>query len=226
VIENLLTQEAFQSLVDGEVDRLSFFRSVDGSIAERRPPSKIALFPGSFNPLHAGHREMARLAAKQTGREIWFEISIGNVEKPSLDYREAVSRLKQFEGQNFRQRESSASELHLGVVLTSSPSFAEKLKLFPDSIFIVGADTIARINELRFYQSLEHRTEVFRSFENGKEKLEGGCRFLVFGRWRGEVFELDQEALDPTLRAQCDFVAQNKFEAKVSSTEIRQQEDR
>ncbi len=55
-----------------------------------------AIFPGAFNPLHAGHRRMAEIARKRLGVPVEFEISIENVDKLPLDYLEIARRLEQF----------------------------------------------------------------------------------------------------------------------------------
>ena len=55
-----------------------------------------ALLPGSFNPLHIGHREMMDAAARTIGQRGAFELSVANVDKPPLEKAEIVRRLAQF----------------------------------------------------------------------------------------------------------------------------------
>ena len=93
--------------------------------------------------------------------------------------------------------------------------------MFPDCVFVVGADTITRINDLRFYQDVAHRADVLRDFGEGLARRREQKRFLVFGRWRKDDFELDQVELASELRVQCDFVSQREFAQRVSSTELR-----
>ena len=46
------------------------------------------IFPGSYHPLHQGHQEMLRYAENMFKMPGWYECSLGNVDKPSLDYME------------------------------------------------------------------------------------------------------------------------------------------
>ena len=141
----------------------------------RQGPASAAatrvLFPGAFNPLHAGHRRMAELAAEIVGAPVEFEMTILNVDKPPLDYVEIERRLVQF----------GASET---VWLTRTPTFVEKSTQFPGATFVVGADTIRRIAEPRYYGgNVKGRDAAI------EEIARRGCRFLVFGRALGKSLQ-------------------------------------
>src|SRR5690242_20225890 len=98
------------------------------------------LFPGSFNPLHDGHRTLAALAGERLGGVGAFELSIANVDKPDLPDDEVRRRLEQFRGR-------------AAVVVTRAPTFVQKAELFPGATFVLGADTAARVVQPRYYCS-------------------------------------------------------------------------
>jgi hypothetical protein len=163
------------------------------------------LFPGAFNPLHAGHERMAQLASARCGAPVTFEISIANVDKPTLDFIEVADRLEQFAGRK--------------VLLTRAPTFVEKALLVPRCIFIVGADTLTRIGDTRYYGG-----EVMQRDEAIATIAAQGCRFLVFGRTASGRFETLSDLEIPTaLRNLCEEIPETTFRADISSTRLRGQ---
>jgi nicotinic acid mononucleotide adenylyltransferase len=168
------------------------------SISRRR-----AVFPGAFNPLHAGHRQMAELATKRLGTAVEFEISIVNVDKPPLDFTEMHERAAQFSpGQT--------------LWFTRAATFVEKAQLFPEATFIVGTDTILRIADPKYYGHPQARRQALKSIARQ------GCRFLVFSRAVDhQVRRLSQLPLPAELTALCDEVPPRTFREDISSTQLR-----
>ena len=162
------------------------------------------LFPGAFNPLHEGHQRMAEVAQEITGHPVDFEISVENVDKPPLDFFDIQQRVRQFETP---QR----------CWLTRAPTFLDKVKIFPEATFVVGADTIVRIAHPRYYHnSLTARDAAL------DELRQQNCRFLVFPRVVGEDFlALEDLELPPILRERCESVPASEFRMDISSTELR-----
>src|ERR1700722_13792592 len=56
----------------------------------------LAILPGSFNPLHDGHRRLAAAVLEKHQLSVAYEISIRNVDKPELGAEEIRRRLAQF----------------------------------------------------------------------------------------------------------------------------------
>ena len=163
----------------------------------------ILLFAGAFNPIHHGHEGMAQVAEAIMGRQVEYEISIINPDKPPIDFTQMKERVEQFKNRT--------------VWLTRAPTFVEKAKLFPRATFIVGVDTLRRIADARYYGNdpAACRAALDRIVMRG-------CRFLVFGRNSGTGFVgLTHLNLPESLMDICEEVPPDRFREDISSTEIR-----
>lgn len=173
---------------------------------ETKPESRrgLVLLSGAFNPLHEGHRRMGEVAERKLQRPVAGELSVWNVDKPPLDYHEIDARRRAFEAWR-------------PLWLTRAPTFVEKARLFPGATFVVGADTIERIGQTRYYgDRVERRDEAL------AELAANNCRFLVFGRVaEGQFRGLREIELPAALRAICDGVDEQEFRLDVSSTALR-----
>ncbi len=178
-----------------------------GQIAPRRQQSEVALFSGSFNPLHAGHRQLAGTAAAKLGCPVHFELPLVNADKAPLTIAETQRRLAQFAGL-------------APVFLTRAPLFSQKARLFPRSVFVIGADTAARLLEPRFYD--DDPAQLLASLE---EIRQAGCRFLVAGRRQGGRFvTLDSLPIPAGYRDLFSGLAEAEFRVDISSTELRRRD--
>ena len=168
------------------------------------------VFPGSFDPLHAGHRAMAALAAEIAERPVAYELSIANVDKPTLDWIELGDRTAQF---------LAAGDGQPQLWLTRAPTFLEKLAVFPQHTFVMGADTYVRLADPRYYGGSADAARA------AVQRIATEARgLIVFGRVKDGVFQ-DPAQLDvpQPLRAVTYFVSQREFRLDVSSTAIRRQ---
>jgi hypothetical protein len=178
------------------------------SLAET--PRLPLVFPGACDPVHRGHLQMASMAEKRLGLPLAWEISIANVDKPPLDFIAMRERVGGIRG-NDRERP---------IALTRAATFREKAELFPGATFVLGADTVARLANPRYYEG-----DAARRDDAVAAMARLGARFLVFGRARGSGFQsLAEMSLPPALRALCDEVPEAEFRADVSSTELRRTE--
>lgn len=194
--------DAVDRLLAGEVDRVTV--QPDGQMM-LSAPSPFVLLPGSFNPLHEGHVALARIAEEITQRQAAFEISVVNVDKPALSGETVRRRLTQFAWK-------------WPVELTRSPTFVEKVRVFRNATFVIGADTAERLVAPRYYGGDELLMGIALD-----EIAASGASFLVAVRIdaAGRVRGLRDVAVP---RRYVDLFAEIpewRFRADVSSSAIR-----
>ena len=185
------TRERITALPDGEVR------------AAAAPPR--AVLPGSFNPLHEGHLELARVAGAALGVPVAFELSVVNADKPALSAREVRRRLGRF-------------AWHGTVEVTRAPMFREKARLLPGCAFVVGADTARRLVDPRYYRG--GPAEMTAALD---EIVRGGGRFLVAGRVEpdGRFLTLGDVAVPAALASGFTAIPESRFRRDLASSALR-----
>ena len=175
-----------------------------GGELEVEGDAPTALLPGSFSPVHQGHRGLASAASLILESEVGFELSVTNVDKPALAEAEVLSRLSQFtDGET--------------VVLTRAETFFEKARLFPGRIFVVGWDTAVRLVAPRYYG--DDRVVMLAALA---EMWAGGTRFLVAGREDQGTFKTLKDVQIPQgFEPLFSELPEKHFREDVSSTQLR-----
>ncbi len=146
-------------------------------------PVPKAILPGSFNPLHQGHLQLATTACQWLGCDVHYELSIKNVDKQDLTEEVLQQRAAQF---------STVGPLWL----TRAARFVEKAYVFPGVWFVVGYDTAVRMLDPKYSGSEATRDLALQTL------LSLECRVLVGGRidamgtfhtWKEQAERLSQQ---------------------------------
>jgi hypothetical protein len=203
-IEAEAPTDLVRSLLSGELP--AFYADVDGRLS-RDAPRPVALLPGAFNPVHEGHWRLAATASRLLSTPVGFELSVTNVDKPTLPAAEIRRRLQQFTWGK-------------PVWVTRAPTFAEKASLFPGVVFVVGADTAERIIAPRYYKDSE--TRMADALEHIRRQ---DCRFLVACREdrAGKYMSLENLGLPGAHGDLFSAIPKADFFVPASSTAMREQ---
>lgn len=218
-------------------------------------PRNALVFPGSFNPLHSGHVELVMAALKLCGPApegvphfpVVFEIAAVNVDKPPVPKEELLARIDSLISSPLLKM---AGVTNVGVSITSEPHFVHKSRLFQGCTFVIGADTMSRLINAKYYQgptgSTTSLSEEQRSTLASHSMVaalatiaERGCRFIVGGRVppgagfaEGEssspkfetlehIIRSSAATLPPEILAMFSGIGETQFRADISSSEIR-----
>ena len=177
-------------------------------------PNRSLVFPGSFNPVHVGHLALANASIKtlekhepyvhprkHNDKPIFFELSLTNADKPSIDPKIVVSRVKKFielaalassDDENSDASSSPSFPQQWGIVLTRAPLFEEKLKVLRSKVlnrlegpgdsprinFVIGTDTMVRILNPKYYRDKARENMI----ESLLELKASGAGLIVGGR--------------------------------------------
>lgn len=193
--------DAIAALMAGHVEMATVH--ADGSMRADEP-FRGCIMSGSFNPFHDGHAGMAQAASAMLGKPAIYELSIQNVDKPTLDEAEVRRRVAQFTG-------------NAPIAVCHSPLYYKKARLLPGCTFIIGVDTAVRLFDKKYYSNSE--TEMLLALQQMRGH---DCDFLVAGRLDGETFRTLADVRIPDgFEPMFTAIPESAFRSDLSSTEIR-----
>ena len=180
----------------------------DGTLQTDATLPDITLLSGSFNPLHDGHRSLARVAGKRLGTEVFFELPLINADKDPIDLTEARRRVLQFAGT-------------APVLLSRAPLFHQKAALFPGSTFVLGVDTAERLISPRFHGGDQKKLHV--ALDDLRQR---GSHFLVAGRSGDEGYKALSDLTVPNGHSDLfTELPKDAFHMDISSSKLRERWD-
>jgi nicotinic acid mononucleotide adenylyltransferase len=166
-------------------------------------PAEAPIFPGTFNPPHAGHFAIASTARGHAAPAI-FAVSATPPHKDGLTTGELLLRAKLLAG-------------HDRLFTEGDPLYIDKARRFPGRTFLIGADALARMLDPAWGPAVEPMLE---------ELAHLGTRFRVNGRM------VDGQFLSPShVVEQVPERFRSLFETvagrwDISSTEVRERDAR
>jgi hypothetical protein len=154
-----------------------------------------------------------------------FEMSALNPDKPPIARDEIIRRLKQFDPDNNSLLKENGLT-NIGVSITSLPLFFEKSQIFRNCNFLVGADTLVRLIDPKYYDNSINRMVSAMSI-----MYERNCKFVVGGRCVGDNFSTAEKILESdsatvlpdSIRSMFISLPEEEFRIDLSSTQIRNQ---
>lgn len=160
------------------------------------------IFCGSFNPKHDTHDEIKKIVEDKLEEPVFFELSIKNFEKPDLDIKEIIKRVRNIikDGHN--------------VVVTKTKNYTEKSTIFNNCNFIMGADTFNRIDMLNDHTVFLNKKNRFIVFPRECETILKELNHIPKFSWL--LHQLTYEM------AEIEILPENL--RKISSTQIRKNE--
>ena len=190
-LDALLAQHIYSVLVDET--HMKADENISGSI-----------LPGSFDPLHNGHKELAKSASLILKSDIFYELSISNVDKPPLSLEEIRCRIQQFSNEG-------------PVIITNADRFDKKADLFPGRTFVIGIDTAQRLVNSSYYGN--NQTQMLLSLQKLKNSK---CDFLVAGREQnGDFVVLENIQIPKDFSKIFSAIPEIQFRSNLSSTNLK-----
>ncbi|CAJ1410120.1 unnamed protein product [Effrenium voratum] len=216
-LKDLLTE-----LVAGKLTHLVALDVGTGVVClpQAEVPEGTMLLPGSFNPVHEGHEEMARRAAEMLGRSrsnVLLELCVVNADKGAIDVETLCSRLEKAVARGNR------------ILASRATLFQHKADVFPGCVFVVGYDSYRRILDAKYYAPAgafegssdeERQAWVITALQKLHSKR---VSFVVAGRVDGDGFKSIETHSILKLPEELSglFLALPDFRNDISSTALR-----
>lgn len=193
----------------------------------------IVVVPGSFAPWHHGHEFIGNYCRENFNAEVFYEITVNNIDKGLIDQTEVNKRLKAIDDKGWR------------AITCPYPSFLDKTKyyatIFPSAFygdwyklntgtydyfyFAIGMDTFARILDTKY----TYGSKCILNFQFD-QMIQAGVKFLIFDRgdisFADIIANYNREKFDSDIDLLRLFHYLNVKTPNISSTELRSRDVR
>ncbi|CAD8183367.1 unnamed protein product [Paramecium octaurelia] len=167
------------------------------------------ILSGSFNPIHTGHIELAKMAQQLMGLpNVYFELSIKNADKQDITIQDVEKRIELMKKQN------------LNIILSNKAFFKDKNLFLKNGAFAIGVDTYKRVVDVKYYNnSIQDRDLSLLLF------LQNNNKIIVAPRYNETTQKLETlNDYEVPKILQKNVIELKQFRNDISSTKIRQSE--
>lgn len=210
-------------------------------------PSGSIIYPGSFNPLHEGHVQLVKVALSELDTHmnqnnnivsdsnsdeqsneikncpIVFEITVINADKSPLSRDDLINRIMSFSSSGLATQLLEKYGLtNVAIVVTSRPLFVNKVNLFPNCRILLGADTLSRLLNEKYYNNSRESMILAIGKILQKNILIVGGRVTSTGEFQTAQNILLQHHLPEEFLQHIFSLSESSFRCDISSTSIRQ----
>ncbi|CAK86766.1 unnamed protein product (macronuclear) [Paramecium tetraurelia] len=167
------------------------------------------ILSGSFNPIHFGHIELAKMSQQLMGLpNVYFELSIKNADKQDITIQDVEKRIELMKKQN------------LNIILSNKAFFKDKNLFLKNGAFAIGVDTYKRVVDVKYYNnSIQERDLSLLLF------LQNNNKIIVAPRYNETTQKLEtlNDYEIPKILEK-NVIELKEFRNDISSTKIRQSE--
>ncbi|CAD8169199.1 unnamed protein product [Paramecium pentaurelia] len=167
------------------------------------------ILSGSFNPIHTGHIELAKMAQTLLGLpNVYYELSIKNADKQDITIQDVEKRIELMKKYN------------LNIILSNKAFFKDKNVFLKNGAFAIGIDTYKRLVDVKYYNnSIQERDLSLFLF------LQNNNKIIVAPRYN-EITQKLESLNDYEIPKifEKNVIELKEFRNDISSTKIRENE--